>query len=283
MSRIKFLRKELQEVRSVLDLVESYEEISAMRMRKVKGFVLNNREFMSGLNNAFAYISYAYREYKIATKDKSAGVLNTNGKTVHVLLSSNVGLFGDIIRDTFMLFAEEIEKVPNDDVVVVGKVGKGYFEDLYPERKFSYFDYPDSGVDPVASAALLKNILPYSDIVVYHGVFKSIVSQEPSRTLMTGEVLKIESELRDKGVRFIFEPSIDKLAEYFEKQILSVIFEQSIYESSLSKFASRMVSLDKASENVRGRKYRIKFSLNKLKHRNINTRMQSGIWSSTKI
>jgi len=60
---------------------------------------------MEGLNEAFAHISYAYKVYKSSLKGKEKyTVLNTNGKTVSVLLSSNSGLYGDIIINTFDLF-----------------------------------------------------------------------------------------------------------------------------------------------------------------------------------
>ncbi len=87
-----------------LTMIEAYEEISAIRMRKVKKSILERREFMEGLNEAFAYIAYAYKIYRESLKEKAKNnILNTNGKTVSILLSSNTGLYGDVIRNTFNL------------------------------------------------------------------------------------------------------------------------------------------------------------------------------------
>ncbi|EKD94848.1 MAG: hypothetical protein ACD_25C00197G0001, partial [uncultured bacterium] len=73
------------------------------------------------------------------------------------------------------------------------------------------------------------------------------------------------------------------VAEYFEKQILSLIFEQALFESSLSKFASRMVSLDSAAANINQKIGRVDFDVKKAQHRAINSGIQGnlaggGLW-----
>ena len=105
MKSLKNIKDELDYLQGFLDMVESYEEIAALRTRKVKKSILERGEFMKGLNEAFAYISYAYRIYRESLKGKAKErVLNTNGKTVYVLLSSNTGMYGDIIVNTFEKF-----------------------------------------------------------------------------------------------------------------------------------------------------------------------------------
>ena len=64
MKRIKELKEELISLEEFLTMVEAYEEISALRMRKVKKSVLKRREFMQGLNEAFAYIAFSYKVFK---------------------------------------------------------------------------------------------------------------------------------------------------------------------------------------------------------------------------
>lgn len=48
----------------------------------------------------------------------------------------------------------------------------------------------------------------------------------------------------------MFEPSLEKILEFFEKQIFASIFEQTMRESQLAKTASRLTTLDTASENI---------------------------------
>jgi ATP synthase F1 gamma subunit len=278
MKRIKFLKLELNSLTDFLTMVEAYEEISAIRMRKVKKSILERREFMQGLNEAFAYIAYAYKIYRESLKDKAKNnILNTNGKTVSVILSSNTGLYGGVVRSTFDLFETDIKK-SETDLVIVGRMGKRYYDGSGLKKPYQYFDMSDNGIDEPNIRKLLDYVVNYAEVVVYHGVFKSILYQEAHATHVTGEVMKIEQSLDSYDTRFLFEPSVESVAEHFEKQISSLIFEQTVFESSLSKFASRMVSLDKAAENIGSKLGFLDFNLKKSKHKDINAGLQSSIF-----
>ena len=50
MKSLRSIKDELEYLNSFQLMVESYEEIAALRMRKVKKFILERREFMKGLN-----------------------------------------------------------------------------------------------------------------------------------------------------------------------------------------------------------------------------------------
>jgi ATP synthase F1 gamma subunit len=277
MRRVKYLKMEKSSLSDFLSMIEAYEEISAIRMRKVKKSILERREFMQGLNEAFAYIAYAYKIYRESLKEKAKHkVLNTNGKTVSILLSSNTGLYGDVVRNTYDLFENDIRNVETD-IVVVGRMGKKFYEESDLKRPYQFFNLSDTGIDEVNTKALLDYVVDYTSVIVYHGVFKSILDQEPFKTMVTGELMKIEQSLDTHDTRFLFEPSVEKVAEHFEKQIAALIFEQTIFESSLSKFASRMVSLDKSADNVGDKLKYISFNLSKAKHKDINAGLQANI------
>ncbi len=276
MSKVnKFLQNEVASLNDFLFMVEAYEEIAALRMRKVKSSVLARRNFMHGLNDAFAYIVYAYRIYRKSIV-KTLGedtILNTNGKTVSVFLASNTGLYGDIIRDVFNLFAAEVSKV-DTDVVIVGRLGRSMYDNYLNHKDYTFFEISDTGVDQVNIKKLLESLTDYSSVVMYHSVFKSVLKQEAQKTWVTGEVLKIAESLENHKVGLFFEPSVAKIAEYFEKQILSLLFEQTVFESSLGKFAARMISLDASAANIHQKLSYYSFALQKSKHKALNSNMQ---------
>lgn len=276
MKKNKLLQQELESLQSFLMLVETYEEISAIRMRKVKKSVLSRRSFMQGLNDAFAYIIYSYKIYKsLLKKGSQKTLMNTNGKTIYVFLSSNTGLYGDIIKATFELLRKDIINDADADLVVVGKLGRSLVDSSLPGRKYSYYELSDIVVDEEQVRGLMTLISEYANVLVYHGVFKSILKQTAQKTFLTGEVLDIENNLVDRNVQFLFEPSIEDVASYFEKQIIALLFEQTVFESSLSKFASRMVSLDAAAENIHTKLSRVDFNLKKASHKRINSGIQA--------
>lgn len=284
MKRFKDLKAEFIYLNEFLTMIEAYEEISALRMRKVKKSVLKRREFMQGLNEAFAYIAYSYKVFKKnVKKGVKPEILNTNGRTALVLLSSNTGLYGEIIRKTFDMFMTDTVNKKDADIMIAGRLGKSLYDSSGINRSYKYFEISDTGVDEAALKDIVNFVSVYSEVVVYHGVFRSILSQEPKSTHVTGEVLKITESTEEYNVPFLFEPNIKNVAEYFEKQILSLIFEQALFESSLSKFASRMVSLDSAAANINQKITRVDFETKKAKHRAINLGIQGtlaggGLW-----
>ena len=267
-------------------IIEAYQEIAALRMRRVKKSVLQNREFLAGLNEIYGEIMSQYKERASVKKGKKVEVRPTINKTVSVLLSSNTGLYGDIVKKTYDLFLEHILK-DDTDVVIVGRYGRKVYEASSLSKPFQYFDFSDSGKDVENTKKILEYILKYEHIIVYHGYFRDILSQVALMTPITGSNMFTETDKEVQGVKSIYEPSIEEVLTFFEKEILASIFEQSIYETSLSKFASRMVSLDRATENIRQRLKTTDFKIRKMKH-SISNRNQlslmSGmqLWSSAK-
>ena len=281
MKSIKEVEKDIEALNDFHDLIETYEEIAAIRMRKVKKSVLMEREFLKGLGDVFRFVEMAYDTFLIKLGNIKKGkkhFLKTNGKDVRILLSANMGLYGEIVHKTLYKFVEDVKNDPEADVVIIGSVGKKTFEALVPNRQYQPFEFSDSGIDDENMKRILDYVLQYRNIYVYHGLFESILKQLPTVTNVTGDVSKFaekenpeakEEELEDPKFGF-FEPTIEDVAAFFETQTLSVIFEQAMHESSLSKFASRMVTLDMAISNVNEQIKTTNFSLKKLKHRNFN-------------
>lgn len=265
----RILKEELLDLNGFLTMVETFEEIAALRMRKVKKSVLSRREFLKGIDEAFSYIIYAYSVFKKVLRNKAvANILNTNGRKVLVLLSSNTGLYGDIILKVFEKFAEEVKKSePDTDVVITGRLGRRFYDSSGSKKTYKFFEVSDSGSSASDVKELMEFLINYADVIVCHGVFKNIMLQDVELTHLTGEVMAIEKSLEGSNVQFIFEPNVERVTEYFEKQILSLIFEQSLFESSLSKFAARMVSLDDAANNINQKLYSTGFELKKANHR----------------
>lgn len=279
----KKFTEELNVLNSMLNVVETYQEIAAMRMRRVKKSVLNSREFLVDLNNTFKAVTYAYEEYlKRVSKYKETGeLLNKNGKDVLVFVSANMGLYGDIIRKTFKSFKEEVLKSnESTDIVIIGRVGLDMYKNSDISRPYTYYDLSDSGSDTENLKSILSKVLDYSQILVFHGLFKSVLSQVPNKTIVTGEAAKLEETYEREGnVMFLFEPSVEKIADYFEREVLSSVFEQTIFESNLSKFSSRMVSLYSSTDNIRSSLKRVDFELKKFNHKVFNSKQISRLSS----
>lgn len=233
-------KKSLIEEREILvglqSLVEVYEEVSAARMQKVRGAVLSSRQFLEDMMSVFGKVREVY-------KKKGFSGLAKNGRMVAVLLSANSGLYGDIVDRTFEKFSQFIQS-SECDVVVVGKLGVRMMADRKVNKLYNYYDFPDDNVEPESFHLMMRYLLQFEKIVVFYGKFGSILVQDPVMTTVSGE--NLETKKTGERVEYIFEPTVEEIARIFEGQILSSLFEQTLHESQLAKFASRLLNLDKS-------------------------------------
>lgn len=284
----KQIVEEIKSLENIQGLVQTYEEIAASRMQKVKNSVLSNREFLDVLGEIFAQVKFSYEREIAALKDKaekekSLSIIARNGKTVSVLLSANTGLYGDIIRNTFEKFLGGIRD-KETDIVIVGRIGKGTFESMLPDlatKDYKYFELSDSTSAPEDFREIISYIVEYEKVVVYHGRFESILSQVPVEDVLTGEYV-MEEQVAVEGQAYIFEPSLPAIVSFFESEILASIFEQSLHESSLSKFASRMINLDRAVVNIDESLVKTNFRWQRARHQNMNKK-QLGMLASMSL
>ncbi|MFC1621846.1 F0F1 ATP synthase subunit gamma [Patescibacteria group bacterium] len=273
MKSIRQQQDRVDTLKGFFNLIESYEEIAAIRMRKVRMVVLQNREYLEGINEIYGLVASVYETYlsKISRKKIIQNkVRPNNGKTVSIFLSSNIGLYGDVIRKSLDLFVKETQD-KKSDIVIVGRLGRDWYKNLPSHKKFTYFEFSDSGIDRPSLEAILKHILKYKEIEVYHGIFRNILAQVPKRTSITGDLSKYkEKEVEKTLEKVLFEPSVGAVMAFFEEQILSIFFDQVVNESSLSKFASRMINLDFAVARIDKQIEKANLTLKKMKHTKLN-------------
>ncbi len=265
----KKLENEIIGLTDLKELIEIYEEIASIRMRRVKSFVLRNREFLAGLTDIYDEVSN-YNEYvkRQVQKTKKEPKLE---KSVAILLSSNTMLYGNIIRKTFEDYYKYIMS-KDVEVVIIGKTGRQMLLEKGFSRKFEYFELSDSALDSAKLREVYEYASKYDGIYVFHSKFESILHQVPTSTVIS-EKIEFERENSHTTVtNYIFEPSFQEVLNFFDKEIVLSIFEQTLHESNLSKFASRMISLDYAVDNIGSTLSVLNMSHERVKHSIMNSK-----------
>jgi len=266
------ISEEIKELQTLSTVTRAYAEIASLRMRSIREFVLKNREFLGDIDKIFRQVLTSYQKEieKLITETKGGEKLTFlahNGKTVSVLLSANTGLYGDIVSKTFTKYLDET-KNENVEITIVGKLGAALFEQARPRTPFTYFDFPDYLVDNNALSKIVSHIVQYEEIKVYFGKFQSVVTQNPDvfsisaitkNTLISGEVAK-------QTDKYLFEPTLEDVLRFFEQEIFVSLFDQTMRESQLAKFASRIGAMSRATENISQGITSAKFKYLKVKH-----------------
>jgi len=259
MQERKRIAEEIELVLSFKMLAEAFEEISVVKMQRVRSSVLRTRDFLSGLSNVFFDVKNSYRTQIISLMKKKKlknenvthfSTLKKNGKNVVVLLSANTKLYGDIVPKVFQLFMESIKNL-SCDIVIVGKLGKDMFEQRGAAREYTYFDVSDTTVSINDLKALITHIVEYENVTVFYGKFDNVINQNPAASVVSGEE-PFEEKRPDlkKEVRFIFEPSLQRILNFFETQIFTSLFKQTVHEYQLARYASRIKAMEEALENI---------------------------------
>lgn len=272
----KELTRETEFLATLRTILETYEEIAATRMARIRSSVLASRDFLLEINAIFQQVKSSYKtQIDLLMKQKKVKdpskltFINRNGKTLYVFISANTGLYGEIIRRTYDVFIETFKKTPGD-IVILGKLGLEIFNSEGTKTPVTYFEFPDNKMDDVILKKIVEHIIQYEKVLVFYEQFNNVISQSPIVTNISGDPLPWE-----KGgpqAHYFFEPSLEKIMEFFEKEIFGSIFQQTVFESELAKFAARMVSLDFASENTKTKLKQVTMAKNRIKHQEDNKR-----------
>lgn len=275
---------EIDRLNQVKTLIETYEEIAANRMRKNRSVVLAARLFNEGLVNMYQEIKASYRKQLLALMHKrhvntSQGfsLMRRNGKTVAVLLSSNAGLYGNIVKRISNDFIRYV--TTNEcDVLVIGRLGKKLFEEAVPGKPYTFLDLPDTNIQSLDVEKLSGFLISYEKIYIFYGRFESVGVQRPTVLDVVGQNIEEENQKNQPSnqqtIKYLFEPSLEQIMIFFEEQIFTSIIEQALKESELAKFASRMITLDSATENVKTELKKIDLKKRLIHHRDQNKRQQ---------
>lgn len=269
--RNKQISGELNELEVLSSVTSAYAQLSSLWMGRARGSILKSRDYLEQMNKVFKTIfsSYAREVRELAKQNKQVNngkitFLAHNGKTVAVFLSANTGFFGEIVNKTFELFLNDVRQ--NDlEATIVGKQGRALFLSLEPDRPHTFFELSDERAEQSQLNALVQHLVQYKEVRVYYGKFENLLNQEPVVFTISADPY---DELEEEGhvKRYIFEPNIEKLLMFFENQIFGSVFEQTVRESQLAKFASRLMVMDRAGQNIKLRAKVIEHQWLKLAH-----------------
>jgi ATP synthase F1 gamma subunit len=268
------LNQEAEFLGTLHTILETYEEIAATRMARIRSSVLGNRVFLLEINEIFQQVKRSYED-QIETLMKNKRIkdpskltfIKKNGKTLYVFISANTGLYGNIIRETYDVFIEHFKK-KSGDVAILGKLGVEFFIAEKVKAPHVYFEFPDDKIDETSVRKIVEYMIKFEEVLVFYEKFNNVISQSPIVTNISGDPLP--GEKIGPAAHYFFEPSLEKIMAFFEKEIYGSIFQQTIFESELAKFASRMVSLDSASDNTKSKLKQVLISKNKIKHQEDN-------------
>lgn len=256
------LLHELELVQSMKFISQAYQEISVMRMQKIRSAVLRTREFLESLSEVFYDVKRSYNEYikVMVAKNKAEDVslltlLPKNGKSVAVLISSKEKMLGGITQKVFASFMKAAQ-VENTDIIIIGKAGRDLYKQSGIKKPIIFLEVADDIIHYDDIKRISFYVVNYSKINVFYGKFESLLTQSPVQSNLSGDNPFIETIATDEETsntsttQFLFEPSIEKIMQFFETQVFTSLFKQTFHESQLARHASRINAMEEALINI---------------------------------
>lgn len=265
--------EEVIQLTALQNIAQIYAQIASVRMQQTRKRVLDGRVFIREINETFEEVRRSYAEQVRqlnkgkAGKDKQITFLGHNGKSVAILLSANAGLYGAIVPNTYQVFLEELRK-HDYEVTIIGQQGLSFYLVDEPNRPYTYFNLPDWGDSAIYLSPIISHIVQYDEIHVFYGEFHTVITQKPVETLISSSITEVKEN--KSQVKYHFEPNMEQILVFFETEIFSSLFEQTISESRLAKYASRIIAMDQASENTKEVIKKLKFNALIAQHRFFN-------------
>lgn len=253
MHQLAKAKSELAALAALNTITSLYQEMAIFKMNQIREMVLDTRLFLEGVATVYqkakkSYLLYLKRQRKRLKKGEEIFFISRNKKTIVVFLSTNEHFYGGLIFDIWKNVLSFLQKNPAD-LLVLGKIGRQLAESLNPPIPFRYLKLDDEKNISSEIEAIINAVKHYEKIVVFHGKFITPLFQTPVMNDISGGTIgkTKETEVRD----YLFEPSPREVLQFFETEIISALFNHTILEHRLAKYAARMVAMYKANENIK--------------------------------
>lgn len=264
MSSFRELKSSLQAVSAIKTIATTYQEISQKEMSEIREKALSNRRFIAQLGKIYTISKKEY--FKEKKESKEVFISQKKGKVV-IFLSANARFYGSLLWAVWGGVKDYLSQ-NKADLVICAEVGKYFAQGLDFGGKSAYFDIDDENPNEEQVKAVIDYIKNYKEIIVFHGKFENILTQTPTKTVIPGEIPK-KSDQEDIS-SYLFEPSSEKVLEFFETELLTAFFNQTFLEHRLSRHATRVVAMHQAGENAKERQEILKMTLKRLKRKELD-------------
>jgi len=261
MAILKEIEKDLKTVSIIKTISDTYHQIANLRMNQIREKVLRTRYFFNELLNIYQRVKIAYLFSQKKKGNKEIFFRQTEKEKVLIFLSANEFFYGSLILDIWKKMEKYLAE-EKTDLVVIGRTGKYLAERSGWGQKMFYFELDDVEPEKERMEGIFEFIKKYKKIFVFHGVYEKIISQKPKITEISGW-LSAEKKSKIEKKSYLFEPSLEEILDFFETEILAILFSQTVFEHQLAKLAARVIAMYNANEKSK----EVENSLNILKNK----------------
>ena len=262
MVNLKDIRTRIASVKSTQQVTSAMKMVSAAKLRKAQDSIVRMRPYAEKLNEILTIVS-SNLDSDIENK---YAVRKNKERILIVVITSNRGLCGgfnsNVVKRTTELLTQKYEEFSQKgkvDVVAIGKKGidglkakgikvsRGYIE-LYDGLSFTLV----TEITQCILDGYTEGIYDHVELVYNqfkNAAVQTLVTEQflPVKKLETNDIQTLKGEFRPW---YIFEPSMQEIADKIIPQSLKIQFYKAILDSVASEQGARMTAMHKATDNA---------------------------------
>jgi len=255
------LKAEIRDEETLHDLASTFSEVSAAKLGVLRGKFEENQDF-------FREVSDLYRLVKAST---NAPEIASRG-TLAIAMTTNNRFYGVINLEVMKKFLNETREGV-DERLVVGKIGITHLESIGYKLPFKKMVFKKDVPLVADLEELLRLAQPFKKVLLYYPQFKTIYTQLPAVMDIAYSPTPALEKTVAENPKFIFEPELPQIVEFFETQIRAILLKRVLLEMELSVTASRLQAMSRAKEHARKMLKQRRLELAKMTQNQINARL----------
>lgn len=237
MSTVKQINSALEDSESLKMVAQSYTEISALKLEKIRAGIEKNRSFFQEITEVYHVVNIEAAKRKIQIMPKKG--------TVSILITSNHHFYGGLERDLVKFFISNTIKFTTDKIVI-GSTAQEFLRSFNYAQNFQQVILKNDLPTAEEIRSLVSKIINYEQIMIYYSRMQSVLTQEPHVVDLVQKPHEYYLKIKAPKINYIFEPELEIILKFFENQVILLLIEQTFLESELARAAARLTSMDQA-------------------------------------
>lgn len=262
MANLKEVRNRISSTISTQQITKAMKLVSATKLRKAQQAITQIRPYADKLGHVLGNLAQSAKdESELATYFESS----CKEENVLVLvLSSDRGLCGafnsNVIKEVKWLLENKVENTENVTLKFVGKKAYEFFKSQSISCDTDHMNLlQDLNYEAAFDLGqlLINDFLSgkYSEVFVVYNKFKNAATQYKTiEKVLPVEMESYSNDDQESDSKYVadfsFEPSKLELLQELIPRVLKTQIYRAILDSVASEHGSRMVSMDKATENA---------------------------------
>ena len=276
MNTIDTINADIRQLHLVKSMATVYGGLAAAKVAQIREGILASRVYLEEMHVLANQVYAAHFTDPNQTKNSNTRkLLPQNGKTLRIILGSQTRLYGDLVKQVFDYFCQAYAP-GSDDILLSGAVTSQLFADRFPNQQATTITLSDYRFTLEDITPMVDLAQKYEHIYVYYGKYQNAFNQKAAVFVLSDAADAPDQDT--KPIKFKFEPNLEDLIAYIEKEIIKTLFMQILGESLLAKQASRLKATDRMFEATKERlgetNHLLRLAIHQLRNKRQGEQMQ---------